>query len=84
MQNASAPPSDLPSVVIIEVPPEQHEQNGTENIEVPPQNEQNGTNGTEGTDGKENNEILSSYEDPGRVPPPFPNDNHHIEDVGSE
>ena len=68
MQNASAPPSDLPSVVIVEVPPEQ----------------QHGADGTEGTDGMENNEILSSYEDPGRVPPPFPNDNHAMEDVGSE
>ena len=106
MQNASAPPANLPSVVIVELPPEQ--QNGTENIEVPPeqQHEQNipstvvivevppaqNTENNHGTKDSENYEtsnnetpqILSSFEDPGRVLPPFPADNHAIEDVGTE
>ena len=77
MQNASAPPAN---VVILEVPPGQFQD--TENNDEVLENNDNEVP-------QENNEtprteIFSSYEDQGRIPPPFPADNHQIEDVGTE
>ena len=78
MQNASAPSPDLQSnnVIIEEVPPGQSQDTENEvpqqsnDNEVPPENETPRT------------EIFSSYEDQGRIPPPF--NNHQVEDLGTE
>ena len=72
MQNASAPPAN---VVILEVPPGQSQD--TEN-EVPDNND----NEVPPSENNETQEIFSSYEDQGRIPPPF--DNHNLEDLGTE
>ena len=74
MQNASAPPAN---VVILEVPPGQsqdteNDDEESDNDEVPP------------SENNETQEIFSSYEDQGRIPPPFPADNHQVEDLGTE
>ena len=81
MQNASAPPADLPSVVIVEVPPEQQNEN---NDNVPQENNDNEVPPSENNETPQTDEIFSSYEDQGRVPPPFPADNHHMENVWTE
>jgi hypothetical protein len=74
MQNASAPPANLSpnnTVAIVEVTPsDDTDTDMGENNEVPQQNNETPE------------QVLSSYEDQGRVPPPL--DNHMLEDVGTE
>ena len=75
MQNASAPPAN--NVIIEEVPPGQS-QDTENNDEVPHNND----NEVPPSENNETQEIFSSYEDQGRIPPPF--DNHNLEDLGTE
>ena len=78
MQNASAPP-DTNNVIIEEVPPGQS-QDTENNDEVPPS--ENNDEVPRENETPRTEEIFSSYEDQGRIPPPF--DNHNLEDVGTE